>query len=108
VSAQAEGAEIPIVAPSVRITTSGLFCAPLAATVRGVVRACELPLTDVAKLQFTELGVVERHPGTAVVRALVVYPVASVEFAGSCTAVMVTGYGFGLAMVTTTSPLAPG
>ena len=108
VFAQANGEEFPMVASSVRITASGLFGAPLAPTVSGVVSAWELPLAGVAKFQVTALGVLARHPGWGVVRALVVYPVASVVFAGSCTAVRVTGYGFGLAIVTATSPVAPG
>jgi hypothetical protein len=107
-SAQANGAEAPMVASLVRVTASGLSGAPLARTVSGVVSAWDLPLTDVAKFQVTVLGVLARHPGSGVVRALVVYPVASDVFAGSCTAVMVTGYGFGLAIVTTTSPVTPG
>jgi len=92
----------------VRVTTNGLFGAPLDPTVSGVVSAWEFPPADVAKFQVTSLGVLARQPGSDVVRALVVYPVAYVVFVGSCTAVMVTGYGFGLAIVTTTSPVAPG
>jgi hypothetical protein len=73
--AQADGAETPMVASLVMVTTSGLFGAPLAPTVSGVVSAWELPL-DVAKFQVTVLGVLARHPGWGVVRALVVYPEA--------------------------------
>ena len=67
-----------------------------------------LPLVAVEKFQVTSLGVVERQPACVVVNALDVYPVAYVVFVGSCTAVMVTGYGLALAMLTTTSPLSPG
>jgi hypothetical protein len=62
----------------------------------------------VEKFQVTSLGVVDRHPACTVVNALDVYPVAYVVFVGSCTAVMVTGYGLALVMLTTTSPLSPG
>lgn len=89
--AQANGAEAPMVASLVRVTANGLFGVPLAPTVSGAVNVCELPFTDVAKFQVTVLGVLARHPGSGVLRALVVYPVASVVLAGSCTAVMVTG-----------------
>jgi hypothetical protein len=74
--AHAIGAVVPMVASLVRVTTSGLFGAPLDPTVSGLVSAWELPLTDVAKFQVTALGVPARHPGSGVVRALVVYPVA--------------------------------
>ena len=67
-----------------------------------------MPLVPVAKFHVTPLGVAARQPVWVVVSALVVYPVAYTVLAGSWTAVMVTGYGFGLAMVTTTSPVPPG
>jgi hypothetical protein len=74
--AHASGADVPMLASLVSVTASGLFDAPLAPTVSGVVSAWELPLTDVAKLHATALGEEARHPGTEAVRALVVYPVA--------------------------------
>jgi hypothetical protein len=74
--AQAAGAEAPMVASLVKVTVRGLLGAPLAATVSGVVKVWELPLTGVAKFQVTALGVEARHPGSDVARALVVYPAA--------------------------------
>ena len=62
----------------------------------------------VEKFQVTSLGVVERQPAWAVVSALDVKPEAYVVLVGSCTAVMVTGYGLALAMLITTSPGSPG
>jgi hypothetical protein len=92
----------------VNVTASGLLACPLPATVMGVVRVCELPLVAVEKFQITSLGVVATHPVWVVVSALVVYPVAYVVFVGSCNAVIVTGNGLGLLMLTTTSPVPPG
>ena len=60
-----------------------------------------------AKFQVTPLVVV-LHPVWAVLSALVVKPPAWVVLVGRFTAVMVTGYEFVLAMVTTTSPVPPG
>ncbi len=41
---QAAGAAAVMLASLVRVTTKGLFAAPLAPTVNGVVSVCELPL----------------------------------------------------------------
>ena len=71
-SAQANGAEAPMVASLVRVTASGLLGAPLGATVSGVVNAWEFTRADVAKLQVTVLGLEASHPGSDAVRALVV------------------------------------
>jgi hypothetical protein len=57
--------------------------------------------------QTTPLGVEARQPAFVVVREFVVYPVAYFVSAGRLTAVIVTGYGFGLETVTTTSLLPP-
>jgi hypothetical protein len=62
VPAQARGAEGPICAAPLSVTTNGLFSAPLAPTVIGVVKVCELAYVDVAKLHETSLGVSARHP----------------------------------------------
>ena len=51
-----------MLASFVSVTTSGLSACPLAPTVSGVVRVCELPLVPVAKLQVTPLGVEARQP----------------------------------------------
>ncbi len=107
VLAQADGEVADISASLVSVTTSGLLAAPLAPTVKGVVSVCELPLVAVAKFHVTPLVVV-LHPVCAVVSALVVNPPAWVLLVGRFTAVMVTGYEFVLAMVTTTSPVPPG
>src|ERR1700749_3365081 len=72
----------------VSVTTSGLFAAPLAPTVRGVASVCELPLVTVAKFHVTPLVVVEQ-PVCAVLSALVVKPPAWVVFVGRFTALMV-------------------
>ena len=108
VSAQASGADSPMEASFVSVTVSGLLALPLAATVSGVVSVWLLPLVVVAKFHVTSLGVEATQPACVVVNAFVVYPVAYVVLVGSCMAVMVTGYGFAFAMVTTTSPLPPG
>jgi hypothetical protein len=80
----------------------------LAATVRAEVRVWELPLVEVEKFQITSLGVVAEQLVFAVVRELLENPLAKVVLVGSSTAVIVTGYGFGLLIVATTSPLPPG
>ena len=72
VLAQAAGEVDAIEASLVNVTTSGLLAAPLAPTVNGVVKVCELPLVAVAKFQVTPLGVVEMQPVCVVDRALVV------------------------------------
>jgi len=69
---------------------------------------CELPFVAVEKFQITSLGVLTVHPACGVVRLLAVKPPAYVVLEGRFTAVIVTGYGFGFEMVTTTSPLPPG
>jgi len=74
----------------VSVTTSGLFTAPLAPTVRGADKVWELPLVAVAKFQVTLLVDV-LHPVWAVLKALVVNPPAWVVFVGRFTAVTVTG-----------------
>jgi hypothetical protein len=61
----------------------------------------------VEKFQITSL-VVDEHPVWAVVSAEVVKPAAYVVFVGRSTPVRVTGNGFGLVIVTTTSPFPPG
>lgn len=48
VSSQAAGDDIAMLASLVNVTASGLSDWPLAATVNGVVRVCELPLEPVA------------------------------------------------------------
>jgi hypothetical protein len=68
---QADGVELPIEASLVRVTAR----VPLAATVRALVRVCELPLAPVAKFHDTKL-VVLSQPVCVVVRELLVYPVA--------------------------------
>jgi len=108
VFAHARGADALMKASSVNVTTRGLSAWPLAATVNGVVRVWLLPLVAVEKFHVTSLGVVDKHPACVEVNALDVYPVAYVVFVGSCTAVMVTGKGLALAMLTTTSPGSPG
>jgi hypothetical protein len=108
VFAHARGADALMKASSVNVTTRGLSAWPLAATVNGVVRVWLLPLVAVEKFHVTSLGVVDKHPACVVVNALDVYPVAYVVFVGSCTAVIVTGKGLALAMLTTTSPGSPG
>jgi hypothetical protein len=108
VSAHANGADKLMKASLLSVTTSGLLAWPLAATVNGVVRVWLLPLVAVEKFHVTRLGVVDKQPAWVVVNAFDVYPVAYVVFVGSCTAVMVTGKGLALAMLTTTSPGSPG
>ena len=108
VLAQASGADELMKASSLNVTTSGLLALPLAATVNGEVRVWLLPLVVVEKFHVTSLGVVDKQPAWVVVNALDVYPVAYVVLVGNCTAVMVTGKGLALAMLTTTSPLSPG
>jgi hypothetical protein len=76
VLAHAAGVVDAIVASLDNVTTRGLLAAPLAPTVNGVVKVCELPLTAVEKFQATPLGVVAMQPVCVVVRALVVYPLA--------------------------------
>ena len=90
-AAQANGAVAAMLASLVRVTARGLLACPLAPTVSGVVRVCELPLDPVAKFQVTPLGVAAAQPATGVERAFVVYPAAYVTLVGNCTAVMVTG-----------------
>jgi hypothetical protein len=107
VLAHAAGEVDDMRASFVSVTTNGLLAAPLAPTVRAVVRVCELPLVAVAKFQVTPLVVV-LHPVWAVVSALVVKPPACVELVGRFTAEIVTGYELVLAIVTTTSPVPPG
>ena len=68
--AQATGAAAPMLASLVRVTASGLLACPLAPTVSGVVRVCELPLVPVEKFQVTVLGVAARQPAWVVVRTL--------------------------------------
>jgi hypothetical protein len=104
---QAAGAEEVIDASFENVTVSGLFALPLAPMMRGVVRVWVEPEVDVAKDQLTSL-VEDVHPLCAVVRLDVVYPVPYVVLVGRLTPVNVTGYGLGLAMVTTTSPTPPG
>ena len=106
--AHAAGAATVMLASLVKVTASGLLGWPLAPTVSELVSECELPEVAVEKFQITSLGVAAVHPDCVVVRALVVYPVAYVVLVGSCSAVMVTGYGLGFEMVTTTSPVPPG
>jgi hypothetical protein len=72
VLAQASGAAWLMDAASLNVTASGLLAFPLAATVRGVVNVCELPLVVVEKVQVTSLGVEARHPACVVLSALVV------------------------------------
>jgi hypothetical protein len=72
VLAHAAGDAAVIEASLVKVTASGLFAWPLAPTVKGVVRVCELPLVAVEKFQMTSLGVAARHPAWVVVSALVV------------------------------------
>jgi hypothetical protein len=108
VDSQAAGDAVLIVAAPSRVTARGLFVSPLAATVNGVVNTCVVPLVAVAKLHVTPLGVLSRQPVWGIVSALVVYPVAEAVLVGKLMAVMVTGNGFGLAMLTTTSPVPPG
>lgn len=106
--AQAAGAAAVMLASLVNVTARGLLAWPLAPTVSALVSVCELPEVAVEKFQITSLGVEARHPGWVLVRPLVVYPVAYVVLVGSCSAVIVTGYGLGFEMVTTTSPVPPG
>ena len=75
VLAHAAGEVVDISASFVRVTTNGLFAAPLAPTVSGIASVCELPLVEVAKFHVTPLVVVEQ-PVCAVVNALVVKPPA--------------------------------
>jgi len=67
----AAGAAVVILASFVRVTTRGLLAAPLAPTVNGVARVCEVPLVAVEKFQITSL-VVAVQPVWVVVSALVV------------------------------------
>ncbi len=72
VAAQAAGVVDAMVASLVKVTVNGLPVWPLAATVSGVLKVCEVPLVAVAKFQPTPLGVAARHPVWVVVNALVV------------------------------------
>src|SRR5579862_1484009 len=72
VFSHAAGAELPIAASLVSVTTSGLLSDPDAPTVSAVVNAWLDPLVPFAYAQVTPLGVVARHPVCVVVRALVV------------------------------------
>jgi hypothetical protein len=68
----AAGEEDVMLESFVSVTVSGLFGDPDAATVRGAVKVCELPLVAVAKFQSTSLGVTARQPVWVALRALVV------------------------------------
>src|ERR1700722_470741 len=107
VLAHAAGEVDDMRASLVSVTTRGLLAAPLAPTVRPPGNVWELPLVAVAKFQVSPLVLV-LHPVWAVLSALVVNPPAWVLLVGRFTSEMVPGYGFVLAMVTTTSPVAPG
>jgi hypothetical protein len=72
VAAQAAGEVDVIEASFVSVTASGLLACPLAPTVTGLVKVCELPLVEVEKFQMTPLGVAARHPVWVVASALVV------------------------------------
>jgi hypothetical protein len=76
VSSHAAGAVAVMLASLVNVTVNGLSAWPLAATVTGVVRACELPLAAVEWFQMTSLGVAAKQRVWVEVRALDVYPVA--------------------------------
>ena len=103
----AAGVAAVIDASFVKVTVNGLFALPLAPTVIADVNVCALPVVAVEKFQRTLLVDVVQ-PACAVVSAEVVKPPAKVALVGRFTPVNVTGYGFGLLIVNTTSPLPPG
>jgi hypothetical protein len=103
VFSQAAGLAVVMLASFVNVTVR----VPLAPTISGVVRVCELPVVPVAKFQSTN-EVVFEQPVWAVDSALVVKPDAYVVFVGRLRAVMVTGTVLVLVIVATTSPVLPG
>jgi hypothetical protein len=84
--AQASGAAAVIDASLVNVTVK----VPLAATVSGVVKVCDVPDVEVAKAQYTSLVVVEQ-PVWATLSAEEVNPPAYEVLIGKLTAVIVTG-----------------
>ena len=103
----AAGAAAVMLASLVSVTTNGLLAAPASADrqwggqgMGASARRGRIVPDHIASRRRTScLGRVQR---------VVVYPAAYVVLVGSCTALIVTGYGLLLAIVTTTSPLPPG
>lgn len=107
VFSQAAGAAGSIEASLVSITVKGLFALPLGPLVTALVSVGAVPDVAVEKFQMTLL-VDEEQPVCAGPRFALVKPLAKTVWADKFSPVTVTGSGFGLVMVGTTSPLPPG
>ena len=70
VLAHASGADEPMSASSLSVTTSGLLALPLAATVKRCRQGVTAAARRVEKFHVTSLGVVDKQPVCVVVNAL--------------------------------------